>query len=1664
MNRNLILVLGAGVLAVAALVYMTLGGSGPQDGDAVSDLPQLDSVLPDETEADAVATGQRADADASPAARAMAPAAAAGRESRDKDFVFTRLEINTGEDTPEACLAFSEDLASGETVRYEDYVRFASDVRPAIRVAGPLLCLGGLSFGTEYSVTLREGLPAASGKQLGYDETVPVSLSNRPPAIAFGSGIILPRESADGVPVTTVNVDQLKIRVFRVGHRLLSQLQEGLVDEKLLYGWTIEQVQNEQGALVWSREMAVSSVPNKTVQTLFPIREALPERAPGVYLILAEDASAPVTDNNRWDGKAAQWIVDSDLGLTTFDGTDGLRVFVRSLHTAEPVRNVRLALVARNNQILAERETGSDGAATFDPGLMRGEGGLRPVMVMAYNDEDFNYQDLRRAAFDLSDRGVSGRPAPGATDSFLYLDRGIYRPGETVQIVAMVRDNQAQALNDVPLTVIVRRPDGIEYRRTTINQQFAGSAHLPVTLSRTAPLGRWSASAYLDPKRAPIGSVSFDVQDFVPERLEVALSTDADYWTPGDAVEVTANARYLYDAPAAGLDGEATLRLVADPNPFPDYKGYDFGLTEERFSPTLVDLVVNQTDPQGVTLATGALEGVPETSKPLRADITLSIFEPGGRLTREQLSVPVRTGPVNLGIRPQFDGGGVKQKQDAAFNVIALDRDGAQIEKPGVTFQVIREVVNYQWYQIDGQWRYERIVRDRPVSGGTIDVGADLPGASVSAGGLTSGSYRLAVRDPESGARSSVRFYVGWYGGDSDGRPDRVRVVADKEQYRAGETATVSVRPPMGGKALVTVANDRVFETRMINLPSDGTELKLTVSEDWGSGAYVLVSAYRPLSDERRRAPVRAIGLAWLGVDQSARTLDVAFDLPQTVPPQQGITVPVQVETTGGGAVPRGAFVTLAAVDTGILNLTDFKPPAPEDHFFGKRRLAVDIRDDYGRLILNAKGQLGEIRSGGDGFGGDGGLNVVPTKTVALFSGIVALDDAGKAVIPLEIPDFVGELKLMAVASAPGAVGHGDQALTVRREVVGDVTLPRFLAPGDTAQATLHVNNVEGAAGAYEAVIRTTGALGETETVIDGEGLTLNPGEDKRLPVTLTGAAPGVATVLLDLTGPDDFTLSRSWDIEVRAPRLAVSRRSVEVLDPGAARTVDASQLDGFIASTAKLSMSVASSAGYDVPGLLRALDRYPYGCLEQSVSRAYPLLYFNAVAEASGIAADDGLKVRIQDAVDRVLDLQMPGGAFGMWSRAGGEANVWLSVFALDFLAQAKVQGYVVPTDALNRGGRWLDNLVTSSWQSDDARAFAFYSLARQGKARISDLRYFFDTERGELKNGMSLAMLGAALDAVGDKARGRIAFEEAVRMVGEANPQGYESIRYGSLLRDTAGVTALAAESRRPALLPALFERMDGLERRPRFTTTQEKVWMLFAAYRLGALRQQDRQDGLPVSISGTDRAMVTGDPAVMTPDRTDLEAGITVRNTGSQALWSVVTAEGVPAEAQPADAAGLLLTKQVYSLNGQPQDLQNARQSERYVVLINGRMNDNDFREMAVLDLLPAGFEIETVLPAGSNKGLYPWLPDLTATQMASARDDRFVAAFTIGSLYKPRPQPGEQPKIVRPGFAVAYVVRAVTPGTYTLPAARVEDMYAPRVYAQTAESTLRVAPAQ
>jgi uncharacterized protein YfaS (alpha-2-macroglobulin family) len=1581
-------------------------------------------------------------------------------------MAFVRLRAEMDQAEPRACLEFSRPLSTDASVNYADYLVMEPATTFQTDVSGNLLCLSGLPFEPERQVTIREGLPAANGERTEADENFMLTFGDRPAYVGFaGGGVILPRAEADGIAIETVNVSKLEVRVLRVPDRILSQhqIEPGEVNEEGGWGnWGFDYAGSDVGVEVYEGEIdvALTGHRNEAVTTVFALGAALRELRPGAYIVKVRDGSEGAgseTSDNNSPASAYRWILYTDMALQSFSGATGIDVVVRSLRTARPLPNTSIALIAQNNEELARARTDNEGRVHFAEALVNGDGPARARYVMAYGGAgDFAALDLQRPALDLSDRGVDGRRAPGDIDTYLYTERGVYRPGERVRLIGLIRDEVGRAIADRQSTLVVYRPNGTEARRIRLQEARDGGAIAKnIDLERSAPRGMWRAVIEVDGQEAAAGEVSWSVEDFVPQRLRVRIDANEAVLLRGQTRPISVQADFLYGAPGAGLAVEGEGRLVVDYNAFPDFEGYTFGRADESFDERYFQLPGTVTDGAGHADLSVQLPDEPQTSLPLRANVLASVADPGGRLVRESFSMPVRLSDLYIGLKPQFENQRAGAGERIAYDVIAVNAAGQRVAQRGVQWTLVREDWSYDWYLDGGQWRWRRTGRDIPVDGATVNIAANQP-LRIAKDGLREGSYRLLIR--ANGVEASQRFGVGWGGpADDDATPDMVTVVAPENPVRPGARARVQIRPPYAGEAQIVVATDRVIETRTVRVSSDGTTVDLPVTAEWGSGAYVLVTVMTPRDPVNLPVPRRAVGVAYVPVDMAGRTLQVAVgEGLQNVRPRTTVQVPIQVRGAPAGERVR---VAIAMVDEGILNLTKYTSPNPVDHFFGRRALGVDLRDDYGRLLNPNLGAPANARQGGDSLGGEG-LTVVPTRTVSIFSDIVTLS-GGRATIPLEIPDFNGTLRLMAVAWSETALGQDAEEVVVRDPVVAELILPRFLAPGDQAQATLNVDNVEGPPGAY-----TVTLAGSATALINSPARRFNlpRGQRQTALIPLTGGPLGVGQISLRIEGPSGFTaINRTYDIQTRAPFMPITISETAPMEVGATWRAPGDALARF-QSNGQALISFSNLAGIDPAPLLDELYRYPYGCSEQLTSVAMPLLYYNTLAAEAGRAADVRITRRVQEAATQLLDRQGPDGAFGLWSAGDGHATPWLGAYVTDFLFRAQQAGFAVPrapmeqayaalrqVARLNDFGnvnyefeiyRWPGSNDSDALMRSRAAAYALYVLARAGRADASQVRYYHDARLNDEPSPLARAQIGAALAHLGDRARSRNAFRQAERALGYRNTGDW----YQTPLRDLAGVLALAAEAGETELVDRLRRRLERDAPDAGQLMTQEQVRLLLAA---NALLERAG----PVNVTLNGQAMATR--RVMA-DARRLAEGLAFRNAGRGPTWRTLQTSGVTREAPPAMQAGYQVDKRIFRMDGSLADLSSIRQGDRVIVVLSGKPEGARNYPTVLVDMLPAGLEIETLLGPqdglgsvqydGSRRnGAFSWIGEITYTEVAESRDDRFVASANL-----------------RGEFRYAYIARAVTPGRFTLPAVQVEDMYRPGVMARTSASAITIAP--
>ena len=768
--------------------------------------------------------------------------------------------LDTSRADPQACIRMSRELDPRRS--YGDFVAVSPDLgRPAaVTVAGDELCVAGVGYEPR-KITLLHGLPARSGEVLTQDVEVAFDQAEKPSYVGFaGSGVILPREDADGIGIETVNVSSLQVELWRVPDRNLVRKEIGAPEPTPEGGYEYDGGESgvgDDGRKVWEGRLAVQGKTDERAVTVFPFGAALKTLEPGAYVIKATDASGLKGERGKkgegegpTPASARRWVMFTDMALQAYHGSDGLDVTVRSLKTAQAMRGVRLALVGKDGKDLAAASSDAEGRARFDRAVLAGEAGASPARIMAYGRAgDFVSMDLSRSPVDLSKQDVGGRTPPGAgaktgksaqeaaaaVDGFVYADRGVYRPGETVHLTALLRDRLARAVKDRSGALVIRRPSGPEFRRIRFVASPNGAVAADLALPASSPRGRWRATLEMDGSDASSGEVAFQVENFAPQRLAVSLGAAAERpVVAGEQRPIGIDSKFLYGAPASGLPVQAEARIVADADPFPAYADFAWGDQQTPFAEKLSPSPATTTDGAGHAVTTLDASAVQGATQPLLANFSASVFEPGGRPVAE--TAKLKTAP-----EAALSGGedhrrrfrrqaGADVRGDRRRSLRPPHRRGRE-----VSYLLVAEKWDYEWFESGGRWSWRRTSRDIPIARGQLAVSAGAPARFSRA--LPWGDYRVIVEHPLTGAKTVIRQSSGWSEPvEGVEAPDTARVSPVKAGYRTGDTVQVRIQAPFEGEAQVAVATDRLLALKSVHVPAGGAVVSLKADASWAGG------------------------------------------------------------------------------------------------------------------------------------------------------------------------------------------------------------------------------------------------------------------------------------------------------------------------------------------------------------------------------------------------------------------------------------------------------------------------------------------------------------------------------------------------------------------------------------------------------------------------------------------------------------------------------------------------------------------------------------------------------------------------------------------------------------------------------------------------------------
>jgi uncharacterized protein YfaS (alpha-2-macroglobulin family) len=1483
------------------------------------------------------------------------------------------------------------------------------------------------------------------------------------PNAGFASqGSVLPARETRGLPVISVNVKEVDVEFLRVRDGEVPNFfaayqkngKRSAYELDPRYGWYGRKGKPVAGIAdsVYANRFVLSGKQNERALNYLPIQNIAELSQPGLYFAVMKRAGAFDSEYET------SFFFVSDIGVHTRAYKDKLFVHTASLKSGEPLGRVSLSILDAKGEAVVTGESDENGNATLAYSLNAEQ------VLTARNSKDVSLLPFNQPALDLSDFAVAGRKQTWF-DVFGWADRDLYRPGETIRLSALLRDYDGNPIKPQPLFVTLKQPDGRPYAEAKLDPRdlnyFEWSREIPAD----APTGRWQVEFRTDPKsKDATQGLTFRIEEFLPERLKLDLTSPEATIKPGAPLKLAVEADYLYGAPASGNRFTARLTLSADQHPVEAHKDFYFGDPTIDLPKEAKDVVDETLDEHGKLETEIELGDAAKPTAPVAAIVSGSVYESGGRTVTRTLKRTVWPADTLVGIRPLFDlKDGSDARSRAGFEVLRSNANG-DMAAGHIKATLVREFRDYRWtFDNESGWHFDYTDRYENSETRDLDVVAgqtvkfDVP--------VEWGNYRIELSDPATGLTTKLPFFAGWSWNDDnrgkEARPDKVKLALDKPSYKAGDTLKVTVTPPQAGPGVLIVESDHMLYTKNIDA-KPGAVFEIPVTKDWERhDVYVTALVFRGGSAIEKITPARAVGEAYVTMDRSDRKIDVTVEAPQQMKPETDLPVTVKAPALAG----KKAYVTVSAVDVGILNITRFARPDANAWFFAQRALGVDAYDLYGRVIESYDGATAKLR-----YGGDMALAALPQArrptakvlTVDLFSGAVLLDAKGEAKVSLKMPDFNGTVRVTALAFGEDRYGGADTETIVRAPLVAEISTPRVMAPGDAAQLTLDLQNFSGSEREFDVRVTAGKPLAIAQAarkvkLADNAKTTLN------FPLTATDGF-GVGKINVQAQS-DEIKIKRDFELAVRPAWPAVLRSSPRALDKLDPITIGADAINDLLADSVNARLTVSSLPPLPFATALKDLLKYPYGCVEQTTSKGFGALILDEkTAENLHV---DGLtpaqrKERVEGAIGRIASMQIPSGHFSMW---GGDSyvNEILTPYVVEFLLDARDDGFNVPDDMLQKALKRLnDDLLAGGhpfygYEHPDAlrfadEAYSGYVLARVNRAPLGTLRALYDNDRAKAVTALPLVQLGVALKLMGDQPRAEKSVAEA--FAKKVDRPWYLG-DYGSDLRDTALMIALTHrfELNKPDYDKRVFQIAGTMTTQKHESDDQQKKfgwrWSYLSTQEQIAIARLGKtliKDG-DTSVSGT--LSIGGTSSEVSPDRiwsrvfsgADVRAGVRFAPQGDLPLYVTTDIAGVPKTVPPADDHYISIKRQFYTLDGKPWEPGPLKEGDSLIVGIS--MEARDAMPDALLaDLLPGGLEIENFNLTDAKQWADVVVDGINITERGEAanvvheefRDDRYVAALKLDE--------GQEAHVF-------YLVRAVSPGTYRVPPTLVEDMYRPEV---------------
>lgn len=1452
-------------------------------------------------------------------------------------------------------------------------------------------CITGLKPGKYYHIIIDKNIPFDSFYLVKNYSFFRKSGDLKPSWRFKESGYILPLSGQKSIPLESVNIDKLKLKLYRINDRNLIYAINTYGLARAIDEWEEDDIKDEYGALIWEKTLKIPMQKNKKIVTAIPINKELQELKPGIYLLTS-------SEDGYYEGQNSQWFLISDIGIFTLKGEEGLHVYLKHLSNATPISQAKVELIAKNNEILATATSNKQGYAFFKAALLQGQGGMKPVALYIFYKKQFNVLLFSRPKLDLTDRGVSGREVKTPYDGFIYTNRGIFKPNSTIPFTLLLRDSSQKAAANVKLVATLYDSAYKKIATKSFVSDDFGKVEGNFTLSPVKNQGLWSIEVKAGENI--VATLKFLVEDFIPPKIEVKVLKKVQFLQYNKVALIKLQALYLSGGALENPKGSYEIILKKSTGVYNRFKDYFFGKIDEEYSGEYLDQEEFVGDSNGTIEIPIKITSSTQTTLPLEAIIKITVNDPGGRGVDKVLHLFYADKDEYIGIKPLFEYDMLDLNEKPKFYLIVVQNN--KLIKKKLSYRLIQEEAEYDWYfdQESGEWNYNESYNDiKVVKKGTIDV-LNQP-TPLTLEKLNWGNYRLEVYDKNQ-TISSYRFFVGYDESKSKVTPDRLTLKTDKKVYTPNEKIKIQIEPKFNGPILLHIASNKILYTKELKAKANNNiELSLPIKKEWGSSIYILATQFR--AQKAKLGATRAIGVAPVLIRDKEKVIKLTIKAPQKTVSKKALEVKVQSPFT------KKAYVQIMAVDKGILNLTNYKAPNPLSYFFGQKMLGVSLQDIYGELI-KSYGEHGEFATGA----GEEELEVPKEKpitnkreVVAFMSKVLPLNKEAK--VSIKIGEFQGKLQIMAVAWGKEAVGSAKTFTIIKDPISIESYLPRFLSVGDKANVLFSFEFDKNLSkGKYHVEIKSDDAL----TFNPSSFVIENNGSKVFQTVSVSAKKESPLSKFNIIVKGAKAKNNRHFALGIRNPYPQIFEQKVGLIQSN--KTLDIQNLihkDSF-SYFKKFWLTISAAVPIDKAALEDRLIHYCCRCAEQTTSRAFPFIY----------KKDAFYKKLVQKAIERLAKLEKINGSFGLWAESS--SDLWVSAYVVDFLTQAKKAGFKVNQYYFKTALGWLDNQIyrnASKEEEKEANIYALYVLTKNGKIYLSDLNYYL--EQNTPKSAFALGLLGASFEMIGKKEKAKAAFEKALN--GDFNTFS----NYGGSLRNKAALSFLLAKANLKDKAFQLFFELAKELSQQYYLSPQEISWILRAANALNYTPKKDITIALNGKKITTKRFFASYKSLQNLPQ---------IQNKNNFPIYYILSFSAIPNAKGLSiyENKGFTIEKHFFTLEGKEIDLSQVAQNQKILVVIDGTILDDSITHPVIVDLLPAGFEIENPNISGVNEvSSLEIASSLSALESAKYKDDRFIAAL----------------KQNEGNFSVAYIVRAVTKGRFKMAPSYIEDMYKPAFHA-------------